>query len=160
MIKARTGGMTAVAVLNFVFGGWAVLQGLSTTLVTHALISRSGEADPRSLLLILLALLRIGCGIVGIIAGIGILRILPWGRTMSLFYAWFYIAIGLIVSLMVLLQAGSNAAGTGPVMWSVLVALLDLIYPVTLIFLFRKPSWKQTFSMSSQAQPITGANPD
>lgn len=141
MSKTLTGGMTAIAVLNFVFGGISILIG-------HALMSRLAEL---STVLILLLFLTIGYGIVGVIAGVGVLRLLPWGRTMSLVSAWVWIGCGVISLFTPSPQAGGKVAGA-ELAGKVIGFLLGLIYPVTLIFLFRRPSWRQTFCNQSQAQ--------
>src|SRR5262249_38271017 len=89
MATHRTGGMTAIAVLNIVLGGMQILAGLFHLLGSFVLmfeLLRMGAFDI-PIARVALSLLLLATGIVGIVAGSGIFRLRSWARTLSLVYA-------------------------------------------------------------------------
>ncbi len=147
----RTGGMTAVAVLNFIFGGWGMLGSLLVVLGGGLLAaiggaaSASGEADGAAAAgagigLTLVGLLGLFAGLLLFVGGFGILKMKPWARQACLAYA----GIAVIVNL-----AGIALLGTG----FGLTQILGFVYPALLAYLFlANPQWKQAFS------PATGSS--
>ncbi len=151
--KTRTRGMTTVAVINFVFGPISVVLGSTwAELTKHALMSNlTTQLSMLLWLLIAWVLFVVAYGAVAVIAGFGVLRLLPWGRTMSLVYAWASIIGAVITLFMHSVQTGSEFGAGEVIGFKVIGFLLGFVYPVILIFLFRKPAWKKTFSTLSQA---------
>jgi hypothetical protein len=139
MKPQRSSGMTAVGVLNIIFGllggaaaglafaGGAMLASgaISSDEVQSSLTS--GEAAIVTGLAGVLVLLFI----VLFSAGIGVLRLAPSGRVLSLFYAWAALALVAV-----------RAALNGPD----LDTITSSIYPIVLIVLFSRPRWKAAFS--------------
>ena len=145
--KTRTGGMTTVAVLNFIFGGWGVLGGLWAVLTGHAWMSRSlvlGAESQMAMVLIGRGLLGFATGVVGVVAGVGVLMLVSWGRTMNLVYA----AVSIFAAVVMLFMPSPGAGGDAVI--QLMVLLVQFIYPVTLIYLFRKPTWREAFSATPQ----------
>jgi hypothetical protein len=84
-----------VAVLNIVFGGVAALIGLGILLFfggIAGLVSMSANNDPNAALAIpILGLIGMGlmililiCAVPGIVAGIGLLKLRPWARILTI----------------------------------------------------------------------------
>src|SRR5208337_2696130 len=94
MNKTRTGGMTAVGVINIVFGTVGILLSLLTVITSHALLSRSffgGHEGQEVLVLLGMALYGVLCAGVGIAAGVAVLKVSSWGRFLSLTYAGLFV---------------------------------------------------------------------
>ena len=89
MEKDRTGGMTAMAVLNVILGGIGILNGLFLLLGALYLMSELLRMGAFYIPIARLAfcLLILATGVVGLIAGLGIFRLRPWARALSLVYA-------------------------------------------------------------------------
>jgi hypothetical protein len=89
--RHRTGGMTAIAVLNIILGGFVILNGLFHVLgylvLMYELLRLGVFEIPLARLAVSLPILA--TGIVGLIAGIGIFRLRPWARTLSLLFGGF-----------------------------------------------------------------------
>jgi len=152
MNKTRTKGMTAVAVVNFVFGALGVFAGLWAMMTFHAVMSRSltdGKTTQVAMAGLGMALYGVACGIVAIIAGIGVLKLAPWGRILSLSYAGLSI-VSSVVSLFMPTIESSSAPGAGVWIGKTIGFLLGMIYPAILFIVFRRPHWKEAFSSASQ----------
>ncbi|HRQ72334.1 MAG TPA: hypothetical protein PLU35_04815 [Phycisphaerales bacterium] len=146
----RTGGMTAVAVLNFIFGGWGMLVNLLVVLgggllaVFGGAVAASGEsggaaAAGAGIGLTLVGLLGLFAGLLLFIGGFGILKMKPWARQACLAYA----GIAVIVNL-----AGIALLSTG----FGLTQIIGFAYPAILAYLFlANPQWKQAFTPSSSS---------
>ena len=92
--RRRTGGMTAVAVLNILFGSLGILNGLFFLFVLLALMRemlRLGVFDI-AVARTAFVVVALASGIVGVTAGGGILALRPWARPLSLAYACLLIA--------------------------------------------------------------------
>lgn len=148
MNTRRTGGMTAVGILNIIFGSFASIGALVTVLggglmaaigsaAEQEMTGATGEAAAFGGALILLGLFGLTIGVMLLVAGIGVLMVKPWGRNLSLAAATLAIVnnIGQAVLL--------SAFGLGTV--------IGMAYPIILIGLFMNPSWKAAFS--GQPQP-------
>lgn len=155
----RTGGMTAVAVLNFIFGGWTVLGSLLIVLGGGLLaafggaVAASGEsggatAAGAGIGITLVGLLSLCAGLLLVVGGIGILKMKPWARQACLAYA----GIAVIVNL-----AGIALLGTG----FGIGQIVGFAYPALLAYLFlANPQWKQAFSASSSAASHSRSDQD
>ncbi len=147
----RTGGMTAVAVVNFILGGWGVLGSLFLVLGGGLLaafggaVSASGESGGGAVAgagigITLVGLLSLCAGLLLVVGGIGILKMKPWARQACLAYA----GIAVVVNL-----AGIALLSTG----FGVTQILGFAYPAILAYLFlANPQWKQAFT------PATGAS--
>lgn len=121
----RTAGMVIVAILNLLLGGFPILSAL-------AAFGAPNTVNVEWPVVFLSAV-----GVIGIIAGIGVLVLASWGKTMSLFFV--------VANLFIILVLG--AITWRKVDWGYAVYLaVTALYGVTVILLFQKPGWKQTFS--------------
>jgi hypothetical protein len=87
--RYRTVGMTALAVANSFIGGIGILNGIFLALgcaVTMYELFRFGIFEI-PVVRVAFAILVLATGIVGLVAGIGILKSRPWARTLNLVYA-------------------------------------------------------------------------
>lgn len=147
IIPHRTGGMTAVGVLDIILGVFVLLQGLFVILLGHGLLPAT-FADPESALglaiIIALGLVALTAGVIGLVAGIGVFKLRPWGKAMSLLFAALWVADS--VGAMILFAARSSAeTESTDINGRVVAILLRSAYLVVLAALFAKPSWKAAF---------------
>lgn len=126
-LHKRPGGLTALAVLNFVFGGFGAL-GL---LITVAALSQPEFAAALAVFgsgffYVVLAVSVVQTFLI-IAAGVGYLKLKPWGRTLGNAYG----AIAVIMSLVSAVVVPSDLGGGMNIM-----TIIGLIYPVlTLVLL-------------------------
>ena len=149
MKKHRTGGMTAVGVLNTVFGGFGILAGLFCLLTAHAVMSRTLVTQDQSVVMLKvlgLGLFGLAVGIVGLIAGIGIFLMARWSRVLNLVFAGVWILNSILSFAFPVQQSTSGANTAGEVFGRLLGLFLGLIYPIILLVLFNKPAWKTAFA--------------
>ena len=159
MERHRTGGMTAIAVLNIIFGGLEILKGLFHALGAVVLmveLLRVGAFDiplPR----VTYALLLLATGIVGLIAGIGLLALRSWARALSLVFAGLLILSSALSFLTLPIMASIVTSDIGSLssydlarvmMFSVSHVALPVPYAVLLFVVFHKPAWKAAFAKS------------
>jgi hypothetical protein len=141
MAKKRPPAITAIAVLNLVFGGMGLLGmlcaglgvGILAIVFTNLPAPAPGEPSPGevfggmyehvdaeapSLKFVLGAAILIGCIMTVILfsSGFGLLKMRPWGRTWSLVYAVVTIVLGLI-NTGYMTAVGSPAMNRGMVKW-------------------------------------------
>jgi len=162
----RSKGMTAVAVLNIVFGGFGIFSWSRALITDHALLSGAPVSDDvtRTLLFhvgndlasILIALL-------GLVGAVGIFKLQWWGRLFSILYA--ISAIGVIAIALLepsdsfarYVQMTQNiqttALTSGQIFAAKIVgAALAIVYPGILLIAFNRSDWKVAFAKSS-SQP-------
>jgi hypothetical protein len=148
MTKQRTGGMTAIGVLNIVFGGFGLLAALFSLLAAPTMVARiSGYATSEQMSEMMLKIQGLGIfalavSVVGLIAGIGIFWMKQWSRILSLVYAGLWILNG-ILSFAFPLQLSST---TGVMAARVFGLIIGMVYPIILFVLFNKPAWKTAFA--------------
>jgi hypothetical protein len=160
--RHRTGGMTAIAVLNMVVGGVGILNGLYLDLgavaVMYELLREGVFSIPLGRLSF--ALLVLATGIVGVVAGIGLLRTHRWARPVSLVYAGLLIllSIGSYLTLPILATIGTyNLAELGApgltrlIIFSTINILIPVPYAVILCVVFCKSARKTAFAKDSLA---------
>jgi hypothetical protein len=142
MEHTRTGGMITIGVLNLIFGGFRTLGALLTILAGGGIAAlgaaashnggEGGQVAAAGGAIIGFGVFSLIIGATLFVAGIGVLRVAPWGRTLSLAAA----------SLAVVSTLGQavfmDAFGIG--------TFIGLIYPGVLFFLFFQPDWKVAFS--------------
>lgn len=157
MARRRTGGMTAIAVINICFGGLGVLNGLYLALGSMALmfeLLRLGVFEiPAGRLAF--SFLTLTTGIVGLVAGIGILVRHPWARVMSLVYGGLLIlsCLGSFFAVPIIATIGTYSLGsldaygvTRLIIFSAIYVVIPLPYAVILWAMFCKAAWKTTFA--------------
>jgi cytochrome bd-type quinol oxidase subunit 2 len=164
--------MTAISVLNFVFGGWGVLGALYVIIITNSMMSNplmsfAQGASQMAALQLLQGILRLGVGAVAIVAGIGLILVAPWGRGWTLAYAILGIVNIVMSTIIALVQTngkiGTGAAAIGAVIVCVIVGVIGCIYPVVLLSFLRSAKWKEAFlantPMASALEPTATAPP-
>ena len=157
MERHRTGGMTAIAVLNIIFGGLVILAGVFQLLRTFVLmyeLLRLGvfkiPVDDAAF-----ALLISATGIVGLVAGIGIFRLRSWARTLSLVFAgllivscaFSFLMVPIIASLGTYDFASLGAYNLARLfVFSAVYVVIPVFYSPILCGAFYKPAWRAAFA--------------
>jgi hypothetical protein len=164
MESHRTGGMTAIAVLNIIFGGIGILNGLFNVLGALALmyeLLRLGVFEipvARSAF----SLLTLATGIVALIAGIGMFALRPWARALSLVYAVLLIlsCVFSFFAIPILASIGSYDIGSIDayglarlILFSVIYVVVPVPYALLLCVVFNKPAWKAAFAKGVAIPP-------
>ena len=157
MERHRTGGMTAIAVLNIVSGGLVILAGLFQALnaivLMYELLRLGVFQIPMDR--VTFALLVLATGIVGLIAGIGMVSLRSWARSLSLVYAGLLIVSCVLsyFSVPIIATIGTYDVGSlSPynlarvVIFSVIYVVIPAIYSPILCVVFSKPAWKDAFA--------------
>jgi len=135
MIEHRTGGMTAVAVLNMVCGALFTLVG-ALMFFGGRFIPFANKGGPAGGFVQFVGLGTAVASLLLLASGLGVMRLAPWGRSTSIAAG----SIGVIVY-------GAAVIGLGPQAFFVML----LGYSFALIFLFMSPMWKVAFSGGSAA---------
>jgi hypothetical protein len=164
MESHRTAGMTAIAVLNIIFGGLGILNGLFNVLGALALmyqLLRLGVFQipvARSAF----SVLTLATGIVGLIAGIGMFALRPWARALSLVYAgllilssvFSFFVVPILASISTYDIASIDAHGLARlIIFSVIYVVLPVPYALLLCVVFFKPAWKAAFAKGFAVPP-------
>ena len=138
-----------MSILNLVFGGLSVLQSLYALLIMDQL--KSVATPYQAFLLPLHCLLELAGGVLGIVAGVGLIRVAPWARGWALGYAIaglarmnFNIMVGLVqpptTGMAELVQPPTT--GLAVIVASVIGALLvGCAYPVILLYFLNSTGW-------------------
>jgi hypothetical protein len=153
--KHRTGGMTAIAVLNFILGGIGILNGLFLLLGVFYLMSELLRLGVFSIptTRLAFALLILATGVVGLIAGIGVFRLRPWARALSLVYAGLLILSSVLSCLSVPIIATIGTYDISSIsaddlarliIFSAIYVILPVPYSLVLCVVFYKPASKTT----------------
>lgn len=150
--------MTAIGILNFVFGGLGcvfslllVLGGGAFAFLGSAMeeaaaaegMSTEGFGEAAATggaMFMLLGLVGMALGVLLIVAGVGVMKVRPWGRTCSLAYAGSKIILGI---------------GAGFITGFGFGTIMGFVYPVVLGVLFTRPAWKAAFSTGTAAASDT-----
>ncbi len=160
MERRCTGGMTAVAVLNIIFGGLVILMGLFLALGVLALLYEQSKLGVFEIPLAraAFAILVLATGIVGLVAGIGILNLRPWARDASLAFAGLLIISCVLSFFTVPIIASIGTISTSDLratdafglvrlaLFSAILVAIPVIYAPILYVLFGRPAWKATFA--------------
>jgi hypothetical protein len=155
--RHRTGGMTAIAVLNIFFGGIGILNGLYLVLgslvLMYELLRLGAFEIPMARLSF--ALLILATGIVGLIAGVGIFMLRPWARALSLVYGGLLIFSSVLSFFVVPIIATIGTYNVNSIsdynlarliVFSVICVVFPVVYSLLLCIVFHKPAWKATFA--------------
>jgi hypothetical protein len=151
----------AIAVLNIIFGGVGILNGLYLVLGAFALMLELLRLDvfaiPAARLAFAFLILATGI-IVGLIAGIGIFALRPWASALSLVYgsllifssALSFFAVPIIASIGTYDIGSLSADGlTRLIIFGVIYVVFPAPYAFLLYVVFYKPAWKTTFAKGS-----------
>ena len=156
MERHRTGGMTVIAVLNIVVGGIEILAGLFPL---RGAYKWGVDLFVIPAALVASALLVLAAGVVGIIAGIGMLRLRSWARRLSLVFGGLLIlaSSGLLMLISVftpfimpiIASIGTYDPSADPaamIVFTVTYLVLPVLYAFVLCVVFRRPAWQATFA--------------
>ena len=151
--------MTAIGILNLVFGGLGIISALFEVLAALAGIRRGIliegfmgipgiSDDQRAIMLRMLefGIFALAVSTVGVVAGIGIFRMAAWARAVSLVYAGLWALNAGILFLFPVQPATPDANGSGTIIGRVVGICFGLSYPIILFILFQKPNWKAAFA--------------
>lgn len=154
--RHRTGGMTVIAVLNIVVGGIEILAGLFPL---RGAYEWGVDLFVIPAALVAFALLVLAAGVVGIIAGIGMLRLRSWARRLSLAFSGLLIlsAGGLLMLISIftpfimpiIASIGSYDPISDPaamIPFTVTYLVLPVSYSFVLFVVFNRPAWRATFA--------------
>ena len=154
MERHRTGGMTAIAVLNVIFGGLGILAGLFNLLGVFVLLYemlRLGVFEIPTAR-VAFALLLLATGSVGLVAGIGMFVLRPWARALSLVYAGLLIASAVCSNFIVPIIATIGTYDIGSIslarlmIFGVIYLVIPVPYSIVLCVVFAKAAWKAAFA--------------
>jgi len=131
------------AILMFLLGGLSIFASLggfvtANQAMSHPLASLQVGSSAIAMLILLAALCHLGGGVLGIIAGIGLLKVARWGWGVTLAYA--------IVLL-----------GYEGLMLSLIFDAFGWLYPILLIIFLNTPQWKNAFA-ARQLKGLNGCN--
>jgi uncharacterized membrane protein (DUF2068 family) len=151
----RSGGVTAVAIVNFVLGGLAILCGLlgflgGAVLSSAGSLSKEMEADMRKKGMevksgdlqsagtkaMFLSVVNLGWGVAAIVSGIGLIGRKQWGKLIALVLG----AIAVLLALFALYQMFAES------FMSILSVLIYGGYAATVFLILLKPEVKAEFS--------------
>jgi hypothetical protein len=154
--RRRTGGMTAIAILNIILGGFVILNGLNHFIVSYILMYELWRLGVFSIPVARLAvsLLILVTGIVGLVAGIGITRLRPWARALSLVFGGLFIFSSVVpfAAAIVASYGASDAANFTAsdvirvIITSTIYVAIPVLYSLILFTVFYKPAWQATFA--------------
>jgi hypothetical protein len=141
MAQARPISMVMWAIFMFLLGGLSIFASLggfvtANQAMSNSLASLQVGSAALAMLILLAALLNLGGGILGIIAGIGLLKVARWGWGVALAYA--------IVLL-----------GYEGLMFHLIFDVFGWLYPILLIIFLHTPQWKNAFA-ARQLQGVHG----
>lgn len=157
MEKRRSGGMTAIAVVNIALGLLEILNGLFQLLGSLVLIRelmRLGvfERPPARLMF---SFMLVATGTVGLIAGIGVIALRRSARTLSLVFGgllilssvWSFFVVPIVASIGTYDIRSLSADGLARlILFSVIYVALPVVYSIFLFVVFSSPNWKAAFS--------------
>jgi len=163
--RRRTAAMTAVAVLNIVFGTLGILNGLLLVLVAATVtremirlgifempVARTG-----------FAFLTLATSILGVTAAFGILALRPWARALNLAYAVLLLmccvlAFFLVPIITSLVTDDLSKIDTFNQVRLAIFTTIDVgipvIYAPILFIAFSRPAWKTTFAERATPPPL------
>ena len=152
MGKHRTSGMTTIGILNIAFGALFclvfVFMILSAGFIAAAGTAIGGEdgaaVAARGGFQMFVGIAAFAVNLMLFISGVGVLKVAPWGRTLSVACG----GLGVVVYTALLI---------GNSLWSPYPGMLA--YSVVLIGLCFTPAWKATFCSCESVQLLTESAP-
>ncbi len=148
----RTGSMTAIGILNIVFGALGTLifslmvlgAGFLTAAGATSTTEEGGMLAMGGGILMLIGVGGLAINVMLLASGIGVLKVAPWGRTMSIIYG----GLGLVV------YGGSLAFAEFSI-----TTVVALGYCLVLLALCFSSGWRAAFS-GSAGNAMDGAEHD
>jgi hypothetical protein len=149
--RRRTAGMTALAVLNILFGALGILSGLLRVLQSLALMYQLWLLDVLGFFaarpaLALLALLIVATGVIGVVAGVRIFALRPSARASSLAYAGLLALSSVLCFIAALMTYPLAVDATTLTLFVATYLAIPLPYALVLFLAFRRPAWKAAFA--------------
>jgi hypothetical protein len=155
--RYRTGGITAVAVLNIAFGGLVVLMGLFLALGVVALLYEQTRLGVFELPVARTAFasLVLATGTIGLVAGIGMFGLRPWARDLSLAFAILLIVCCVLSFFLVPIIGSIGTYDLRAIdafnlvrlaLFSAIFLAIPIIYAPILCVAFSRPAWKAGFA--------------
>lgn len=157
MKNTRTGGMTTMGILNIVFGAFGTLGSL-LAILGGGLIAASGAAMEAEMgaeaegmgamaaagggFVMLIGLVLAVCSILLVVAGIGVLKLAPWGRKLSIISGGGFVLLSLV-----------SLFGSG----FTLSTIIGIAYGGTLLVLCFTETWKKAFAPVTQSDDFPSA---
>ncbi len=142
MTRQRTDGMATIGTVNIIFGATSCLIGALMAFGSNFMPgSGAATGTPDGRFLLLAGLGTVGISFLLLIGGIGVRRVAPWGRSLSVSHG----ALGVIVYGAALIGAGFD-----------LFFAAALTYSFAIIGLFSRADWKAAFSRS---EPVSETPP-
>jgi hypothetical protein len=155
MVHARLTSMTALALLHFVLAGLVLVRSLvgyvtATAALAYPLTSVQGGGADIAMLMLLSAMVDLGIGLLGMGAGLGLLKVAPWGWDVALTYAIAALlnnGLGVVHVRGMAQVDGSGMHGTARYAFLALEAW-GWFSPVLLLMFLHTAAWKQAFAVS------------
>jgi hypothetical protein len=124
----RTNGMKTIGVINIIVGAMFCLIGLLMAIVGGGFMptSEASAAGTSGVFVMLIGVATLAINVLLLTGGVGLLRMVPWGRTLSLAHA----AAGVGIYATWLIGAGFDA-----------FFLAALLYALALIWMFYNTRW-------------------
>ena len=152
MGEQRTGGVTTIGILNIVFGALFslvfLLMILGAGFMAAAATAIGGEdgaaVGARGGFLMLVGIAAFAVNLMLFVSGIGVLKVAPWGRTLSLACG----GLGVVAYGALLIGSSFSIPFLGM-----------LAYSVVLIGLFFTPAWKAVFCSCESVKLSTESAP-
>lgn len=163
MATQRTGGMTAIGVVNIVLGVIGCLFSVLVLVGGGVLAAGGGDFAARSgdesfgmmaqgagMMVMVIGFVGLVTWLLTMISGIGVLMMRSWGRTLAMLCG----AVLIVVNVLSIINGGMGV-----------MTIATLIYGALLLGLFMKPSWKMAFcgggeAMIESAPPATDTDDD
>ncbi len=157
MERDLTGGMIAVAVVNMIFGALVILMGLFLALGVLALLYEQSRLGVFELPVAraAFAILVLATGVVGLVAGIAILRLRASGRELSLAFASLLIVCCVLSFFLVQIIGSIGTYDLRAIdafdlirlaVFSAIFLVIPVIYAPIVCIAFSRRAWKSAFA--------------
>ena len=160
---ARPVSVIVFGVLNLVFGGFGLLSSFSQALMVFSFggpMPFQSQFQAQLGLLVVSVLLGFACGVIALVAGVGLLKWRAYGRKYSIYYAYLSIGsslVSIVGSAVVMYgtvsQTGASATLIIVLVMAVVGVLFRSIYPVLLLIFIYSPNVRLALSEASVAKP-------
>lgn len=157
MEKRRSAGMTAIAVANIALGALEILNGLfqllGSLILIHEFLRLGVFEMPAARLMF--SFMLIATGIVGLVAGIGILALRPLARTLSLVFGglltlsavWSFFVVPIIASIGTYdIRSISTDGLARLILFGAIYVALPAAYSILLFVIFSRSDWEAAFA--------------
>ena len=164
MERQPMAGMTAIAVLNIIFGGVGIFAGVFNLLGFLALLSELSRLGAFELpaTRLTFSLLMLATGAVGLVAGFAIFARRLWARTLSLAYAgllilssvFSYTIVPIIATIGTYDISSIDSIGLARlIIFGVIYVIFPVPYSIVLCVVFLAPASKVKFARGETPSP-------